>query len=459
MTTDLDTVLSRTADLLVPPLSEKRREWLDDARPNQITPEGLWEIWLLMTGRGWGKTRTGAEDIAEYMRANPGHRVALVAATFTDGRDTMVEGESGLEACLEDGTYKWNRSLGELIHKNGSRAKIFSSEKPDRLRGPQHHRAWCDELASWEYLTDTWDNLMFGLRLGDHPRTIITTTPRPLDLIKELVKREDESVVVVTGSTYENEENLSSAALRRLRSKYEGTTLGRQELHGEILDQITGALWSLETIEEHRWLPEKRGPALLDEVEFRRLVVSVDPAVTSTDESDWTGVIVIGTVGDCPVCSDRGCALVLDDRTLHDAPDVWAKAVVGAYEDWRADCVIGEVNQGGDLVELNLRAADGGKQMAYETVRATRGKAIRAQPIAALYAQGRVHHVGGFPKLEDELTSWSPDNDEKSPDRLDALVWGATHLLLEEEGGDVSSNVFGSAMEDLSRGSYWRQGA
>lgn len=363
-----------------------------------------------MSGRGFGKTRTGGEDISEYCRTHPGSRIALVGPSLGDVRDTMVEGESGLLAVLPDAAVKtWNRSLAalELDLVNGCHLKGFSAERPDRLRGPQHHRAWCDELAAWKYPRDTWDQLMFGLRLGRHPQVIVTTTPRPTPLVKELRAKDDTHLT--TGSTYDNLANLAPTLAKQILARYEGTSLGRQELYGEIVDQIDGALWTLELIDQFR---VERAPDL------ERIVVAIDPAMTSGEDADSTGIVVAGRLGDH--------FYVLEDATLRGSPQEWATRAVAAHQRHNADRVVGEVNAGGEMVEHTLRTV--ARDLPYRSVHASRGKRVRAEPIAALYEQGRVHHVGCFAALEDEMISWTPDA-QQSPDRMDALVWALTDLM------------------------------
>jgi phage terminase large subunit-like protein len=388
--------------------NQRRDSWLATARPEQVTPEGDWNVWLILAGRGWGKTRTGAEDLAQYARANAGVRLAVVAPTIADARDTCIEGESGLLAVLgREAVEAWNRSLGELRLTNGSRIKTFSADEPDRLRGPQHHRAWCDEVAAWRY-PEAWDQLLFGMRLGEHPKVVATTTPKPVRLIRQLVDRPD--VQVTRGSTFDNAANLSPAALAQLEARYVGTTMGRQELYGELLESIPGALWTRDMIERSR---VQRAPDL------QRIVVAVDPAVTSGEEADETGIVVVGLAGDQ--------VYVLDDASGRYPPEAWARRVIELRDEWGADRVVAEVNQGGDLVQSVLRAVD--RNVPLRMVRAARGKRARAEPVSALYEQGRVHHVGGFDVLEDQLCMWTSDT-LTSPDRLDALVWGVTELAL-----------------------------
>lgn len=392
------------------------------ARPNQHPPAGDWLVWLILAGRGFGKTRTGAEWVADHALTNAGSRWAIVAATFADGRDTCIEGESGLLAVLRrrrpthDWARAWNRSWGELTLPNQSRIKLFSADEPDRLRGPQHHGAWCDELAAWRY-PEAWDQLQFGLRLGDRPRTVVTTTPKPVRLIRDLLERD--STVVVRGSTFDNADNLAPAALDELRRRYEGTRLGRQELYAELLLDTPGALWTLSSFDR----PGFRVPDVPDDLE--RVVVAIDPAVTSGDTSDESGIVVAGRRGDQ--------AFVLEDCSLRADPATVARTAVRAFHELAADRLVVEANNGGDWLPALIRTVD--PNVPIDTVHATRGKALRAQPVAGLYEQGRVHHVGVLAGLEDQMTTWSPDAGMRSPDRLDALVWALTALHPELSGG------------------------
>ena len=388
-----------------------RLKWINLARPKQLTPKGDWSIWLILAGRGWGKTLTGAQDMAWFALNNPDSRLAIVAPTFADGRDTCIEGESGLLSIMDDKIIaNYNRSLGEIVLHNGSRFKTFSADTPERLRGPQHHRVWCDELGSWKY-SETWDQMMFGLRLGEHPKVIVTTTPKPIPLIKDLLKRKD--TYTTTGSTFENKENLAEASLSQLKDKYEGTRLGRQELYAEVLEDVEGSLWSRDMIESSMIRYNEKLPS------FKRIVIAVDPAVTANKRSDETGVVV---------CAEdfQGKYYILNDLSGKYSPDAWAKKVVEAYESYKADKVIAEVNNGGDLVERVVKTVD--RNVNYKSVRATRGKFVRAEPIAALYEQKRVRHLNRFNLLEDQLCSYNPEITSQSPDRLDALVWGLTEL-------------------------------
>lgn len=382
------------------------------ARLEQRPPQGDWSNWLYIAGRGAGKTRTAAEWLAlQAIRADK-TRWAVVAPTFADARDTCLEGESGLVAILNryDELDQYNRSQGALTLKNGSRIKIFSGEEPERLRGPQHHGAWVDELAAFRYLQETWDQLQFGLRLGEHPQVVVTTTPKPRGLLKELMTRTDNTVVITRGSTFDNAANLAPTALLELRARYEGTTLGKQELYGEMIDVVDGALFTRQEIDDNR--SDKPIGRIMS------TVVSVDPAVTNNDSSDETGIVVCAS-------DDQGNGYVLADLTMKGRPDQWANATINAFDQWKCDCIVVEVNQGGDMVAQTLRTVR--SLLPIKEVRATKGKRLRAEPIAAMYEQGRIHHLGTFPHLEDQMCTWVPD-EGKSPDRLDAMVHGFTYL-------------------------------
>lgn len=364
---------------------------------------------MILSGRGWGKTRTGAEWLAYQAVNNDRTRWAVVAPTFSDARDTCVEGESGLQSVLNRYRmiHRWNRSLGELDLRNGSKIKLFSAEEPERLRGPQHHGAWCDELAAWRY-DDAWTQLQFGLRLGQTPQTVVTTTPKPRKLLRSLIDRD--TSIVTTGSTFENADNLSPAALEELRTLYDGTRTGRQELHGELLDDVEGALWTWKMIDDYRVTHTP------DDVVRR--YVAVDPAVTFTRESDETGIITASITSNGHIYVER-------DATTRDTVDGWARSVCIEYDRAQADAVIVESNQGGDMNESIIKSVD--PTVNVRLVNATRGKRLRAEPVAALAEQGKIHHVGAFPDLEEQMTSWTPE-DKQSPDRLDALVHAVTAL-------------------------------
>lgn len=395
-------------------IAQARVQWQSrSARSNQLPPETNWNNWLILSGRGWGKTRTGAEWLIWEALLQPKTRWAVIAKTSADIRDTCFEGESGLVEVLKryglfnDKSY--NRSNYTYTFPNGSRIKGFSAEEPDRLRGPQHHGGWLDELAAWPK-PETYDQYKFGLRLGAHPKTVITTTPRPTKIIKELLK--DETTFVTRGSTFDNKDNLAPAALAEFERKYANTRLGQQELYGAVLDDNPGALWRRTGIDASR-ITSDNLPTLT------RVVVGVDPAVTATEDSDSTGIIVAGM-------SNNGEYYVLDDATLKASPLEWATRAVTMYEKWKADRIVAEVNNGGDLVIHLLQQVK--PTVSTKKVTATRGKQLRAEPIAALYEQGRVHHVGYFALLEDEMCEYEPGVTEKSPDRMDALVWALTEL-------------------------------
>ena len=389
--------------------------WRGLARGTQVAPEGDWRVWLLIAGRGFGKTRSGAEWVRARIEGGLARRVALVAPTASDAREVMIEGESGLVAIARAGfAPRYEPSRRRLVWPNGATATAFSAEEPERLRGPQHDAAWCDELAAWPYEA-AWDNLMLGLRLGDDPRCVVTTTPRPMRLLRRLLA--EETVRVSRGATRENAKHLAPAFLAAIVRRYEGTRLGRQELEAELLDDVPGALWS-------RALFEREGARVLAAPSLRRIVVSLDPAVTAGEDADETGIIVAGLAQDAH-------GYVLADLSARLSPNAWAARALAAYRDFAADRIVAEVNNGGDMVQATLRALDAGA--SFKAVRASRGKIARAEPIAALYERGLVHHVGTFPALEDQMCSFTGEAREASPDRLDALVWALSELMIERE--------------------------
>lgn len=410
---------ARLADLSPEQLSALKWHWQFWARPNQLAPEGDWNTWLVMAGRGFGKTRMGSEWVRSLAHAHPGCRIALVAETAADARDVMIKGDSGLLNCdptLDEDC--WSPTNRCLTWPNGSRAFTYNGTTPDQLRGPQHHFAWVDELAKFEYMQEAWDQLQFGLRLGMHPQCLVTTTPRPLPLIKKLVN--DPDTVVTRGSTLDNQANLARNTIKQLYDRYGGTRLGRQELEGEVLGDIPGALWNRDMIDAQRL---KEIPKDLD-----RVVVAVDPATSSEEGSDEHGIVVVGFARDE---DGYGRGYVLEDATLRGTPEDWAKKAVNMFRKWEADKIVAEKNQGGEMVLSVLRAAD--RSVPVKLVHASRGKVIRAEPISALYEQGRVHHVGRFDLLEDQMCIFSVDNIRNSstgsPDRVDALVWGLTEVF------------------------------
>ena len=383
--------------------------WSFWARPNQLPPPGTWLVWLLLAGRGFGKTRTGAEWVRHEVETGRRGRLALVAPTAADARDVMIEGESGiLRVSPNSFRPHYEPSKRRLTWPNGALATAFSADEPDRLRGPQHDGAWAEELAVWRY-PEAWDMLMFGLRLGQEPRAVVTTTPKPVKLIRDLLQ--GKATTVTRGTTYENRANLARSFFEQIVAQYEGTRLGRQELLAELLEDVPGALWKREAIERLRVV---KRPQLV------RVVVGVDPAASSGAVSAETGILAAGLGAD-------GHGYVLDDLSLRGSPGAWAAAVVTGYYKFTADRVIAEVNNGGDMVESTVRTVD--PTVSYKAVHASRGKQTRAEPVAALYEQGKVHHVGVFADLEEQMCSWVP-SDAKSPDRMDALVWALTELML-----------------------------
>lgn len=403
--------------------AQLKYKWDFWARPNQIEPEGDWSTWLILAGRGFGKTRVGAETIRKWVCGDsplsPGRcsRIALVAETAADARDVIVLGESGILACHpKDFRPEWSPTNRCLTWPNGAKAWTYNATEPDQLRGPQHDGAWVDELAKFDHAQDTWDQLQFGLRLGLHPRAIVTTTPRPIPVVKMLMN--DKSTFVTRGRTLDNANNLAASTISYLYEKYGKTRLGRQELEGEILDDMPGALWNREMIDL------SRKPEL---PELERIVVAVDPAATSGEEADETGIVAVGLARDADGYA-RG--YVLADRSMRGSPEEWASAAVRLYHELDADRIVAEKNQGGEMVEACIRAVD--RNVAYTPVHASRGKHVRAEPISALYEQGRIHHVGRFDSLEDQMCMFTRDADRSSgnsPDRVDALVWGLTSLF------------------------------
>jgi phage terminase large subunit-like protein len=444
-------------------VAKRRLEYMTDRGHNP------WSTWIILAGRGWGKTRTGAEDISRYMIEHPGCRIALVAATFPDGRDTMVEGESGLLSVIpEKIRLVWNRSLGELVLRNGSRAKIFSAEEPERLRGPQFHRAWCDEMASWKYRQKTMDMLLFGLRLGANPQVIITTTPKAYKLIKRYVAESREvknGVILTSGHTDENVANLPGIVVQKLKDTYGNTRIGRQELAAEVLEDLEGGLIRPEYIEDKRLEQWQITPVLgvygegtADITEaLDRVVIGVDPAVTSDETSNETGIVVVGrTRAPCPFCSSadnprkRAHALVIEDHSGVMSDAEWASRVVEVYRRLRCDRIIAEKNNGGDLVASVMYAVEPG--LPVKLVWASRGKVKRAEPVAACYERREIHHVhngrgNSFGTLEDQLCRLGIEEEEEDEptvvdpgddanaermDRADAAVWGLTELMVPE---------------------------
>ncbi|TNE64914.1 MAG: ATP-binding protein [Rhodobacteraceae bacterium] len=400
------------------------------ALDHQLPPEGAWRTWVIMGGRGAGKTRAGSEWVramVEGSRATqPGRakRVALIGETYDQAREVMVFGDSGILACSPpDRRPKWSATRRTLVWPNGAEATVFSGNDPEALRGPQFDAAWVDELAKWRKPQEAWDMLQFGLRLGDDPRAVVTTTPRNVGILKSLLERS--STVTTHAPTEANAANLAASFLEEVKARYAGTRLGRQELDGVLLDEEEGALWSLARIEATR---------VKDVPELDRIVVAVDPPVTGHKGSDECGIVVVGAVTKGP--PQNWCAYVLEDASVSvSSPTVWAEAAINALERWEGYKIVAEVNQGGDLVETVIRQID--PLVPYKSVRATRGKAARAEPVAALYDQGRVIHTRGLGDLEDQMIKMTAQGYQApgSPDRLDALVWAVHELMILPAAG------------------------
>ena len=395
--------------------SAPARTWRDVARAEQVAPVGDWSTWLYMAGRGSGKTRAGAEWVHEQIAAGC-NRIALVGATAADVRDVMVEGESGILATARP----WARpdyepSRRRLTWPSGAIATTYSAEEPERLRGPQHDGAWADELGAWKHEA-TWDMLMLGLRLGADPRALVTTTPRPTKLVRSLLSTA--STITTRGSTYDNRANLAPSFFDSIITRYEGTRMGRQELMGELVDDVPGALWTLSLLD---------GLRVQAAPDLARIIVAVAPAVTSGAESDETGIVVVGIGVD-------GHGYVLADRSCRMSPDGWARRAAQAYHEYQADRLIVEDNQGGEMVAFLLGTVDA--TVPIKRIRASRGKRLRAEPVAALYEQGRVHHVGTYPDLEDQMASFTGDGGEHD-DRVDAMVHALTEVMLDTAGPGI----------------------
>jgi len=401
--------------------------WVDWARDDQRPPPGDWTTWLMLGGRGAGKTRAGAEWVkALALKRIPigdgPRRIALVGETLGDVRAVMVEGVSGIKAVhdteLEDDRPRWVGMRRQLVwEKTGFIAQAFSSEDPESLRGPQFAAAWCDELAKWKHAEATWDMLQFGLRLGDKPRQMVTTTPRPIPLLKRLLA--DRGTVVTRATTFDNFAQLARPFFDHVVARYMGTRLGRQELDAELIEERADALWRRDRIEACR---VSAAPELL------RIVVAVDPPAASGEGADACGIVAAG------IDRERVGYVLADASAERLTPARWAKRVVDLFHRLQADRIVAEVNQGGDMVEAIIRQQD--SDVPVEKVRATRGKLLRAEPVAALYEQGRVKHVGAFPALEDEMCDYGLGglSSGRSPDRLDALVWALSSLMLGREG-------------------------
>jgi len=430
-------------------MAKLKWDWKFWARPDQIAPEGDdWFVWMILAGRGWGKTRTGSEWVRDLAHKHPGCRIALVAETAADARDVIIKGDSGLlsvDPTLSEDS--WSPTNRCLTWPNGSKAWTYNATEPDQLRGPQHHFAWVDELAKFRYGEALWDQVVFGLRLGDSPRALVTTTPQPKKVIKALAA--SPHTRITRGATKDNLANLARSAVEQMYDRYEGTRLGRQELEGEILGDIPGALWTREAIDDNR---VKEAP-----VDMERVLVAVDPAASSNEGSDENGIVVVGLARDKDGYA-RG--YILEDASLRGTPEEWAKKAIHMYRKWSADKIVAEKNQGGEMVSSVLRSVD--RSVPVKLVHASRGKVVRAEPISALYEQGRIHHVGIFDKLEDQMCEFSIDNVRNastgSPDRVDALVWGLSEVFEKIAGRRRVTNkgaAPGDAASDWNPGSVY----
>ncbi len=400
-------------------------DWEFWARPNQLPPDWEWYVWLILSGRGFGKTRIGSETVIQW--AKQGYTpIALIGQTKADVRDTMIElGESSILKVSPPWFMPvYESSKRRLVWPNGVIAVAFSGDEPDQLRGPQHMKAWADEPCKFKRLQETWDNLMFGLRLGDNPQVVATTTPRPIKWLKDLLN--DKQVAVTKGHTLDNRVNLAPKFVKKIIEKYEGTRLGRQELAGEVLEDNPGALWKRGNIDKFR---VNQAPELI------RIVVGVDPEAANNEGSAETGIIVAGIAK----VEDKLHGYVLDDLSIKGTPREWATAAVTGYHKYKADCIVAEVNQGGDMVESTIQTVE--PNVAVKKIHASRGKATRAEPASALYEQGRGHHVGFFTELEDQLCEWVPGDNQPSPDRLDALAHAFNELFGEGEPGSVDAEA------------------
>lgn len=390
------------------------RAWRNVARPEQLPPAGEWATWMFLAGRGAGKTRAAAEWVIEQAEQNPGARIALVGRTPADVRDVMIEGAAGIFACSRGARPVYEPTKRRLTWANGSQAAAYSAEVPSQLRGPEHEFAWCDEVSSWtdapkgDVLDTAWNNLMLGMRQLGSPRCMVTTTPKSNRLTRTILERK--TTVVTRGSTFDNLANLAPSFREQIIATYEGTRIGRQELLGELLDDVDGALWTLALVDAARM--DRELPDLA------RVVVAVDPSGGSGPDSDEQGIVVAGVGVD-------GLIYVLADRSCRLSPHGWASRAVAAYHEFKADRVVAEKNFGGEMVNSTIAQVD--KNVAVKMVSASRGKMQRAEPVAALYEQGRVKHVQPMPDLEDQLVTWTPTSG-LSPDRLDALVWAVTEL-------------------------------
>ncbi len=448
----------------LPPLERKRllaalsdeehREleyaWSFWARKNQLPPPGdEWAIWFILAGRGFGKTRSGAEWVRSVMcgdtplaRGRYGH-IAVVAETAKDARDVLVgagrpsgEGSGILQVHPPAFRPVYEKSNRRLVWPNGAIASIYNATEPDQLRGPEHEAAWCDEIAKWQYLEETWDNLQFGLRIGRNPRICITTTPKPIKVLKQIIA--DAATHKTVGTTFENESNLAPKFLDTMRRKYEGTRIGRQELGAEILDDVPGALWTRAMLDACRRRKDGQYWTRANIPTMQRIVVAIDPSGSSGEDDEAANQIGIVAAG----LGIDGRGYVLADMTCDLGPAGWGRVAVDAFHYWSADRIVAEKNFGGAMVLHVIRTAD--KNVPVTLVNASRGKVVRAEPVSALYEQGRVSHVGAFPDLEDQMTAFKPEGyiGGGSPDRADAMVWAFTNLMLTQEAPDALVGTF-----------------
>lgn len=418
-------------------------EWSFWARPDQLPPaDEDWLTWLILSGRGWGKTKTGAETVNAEVQAGRAGRIALIGETAADCRDVMIEGDSGILRCSSP-MFKpiYEPSKRKITWPNGAIAHTYNATEPDQLRGPQHDFAWSDELAKWQYAQETWDQLQFGMRLGRRPRQVVTTTPRPIPLVRELMK--DPTVRVTRGRTLDNSGNLAASFVAQIQKRYAGTRLGRQELDGEILDDAPGALWTRAMIDRAIESGKRAGvptdPASPEwGAFFERIVVAVDPSGTEgdDDEADDVGIVAAARGYD-------GRGYLISDLTANVSPLVWGRRAVSEYHRLAANLIVAERNFGGAMVKYVIQTAD--STVAYEEVTASRGKAVRAEPISSLYEQGRVSHIGSLPDLEDEMCLMTSTGylGARSPNRLDAMVWALSHLMLDADGALMWARLAG----------------
>jgi phage terminase large subunit-like protein len=396
-------------------------DWPSWAHEGQTPGHDDWRVWVLLAGRGFGKTRAGAEWVSAFARANPGAAVALVGATVQEARAVMVEGRSGLLAVArpeEREAMVWEPSRRRLAFASGAEAFLYSAANPESLRGPEHHIAWCDELAKWRRGQATWDNLRLGLRLGERPRALVTTTPKPVAAVRRVLGLEG---VVLTGGATRANPHLPDDFVRTVEAAHKGTRFGRQELEGALLDDVEGALWTRDLIEKCR------APASIPLSEWERgllrVVVGVDPPASA---AGTCGIVV------CAMRADGGALVLADCSAAGLSPEGWARKVAGAAEAWGAHRVVAEKNNGGTMVEAVLRGAQAG--LPVTLVHAADGKAARAEPVAVLFENGRAGFAGAFPELEDELAGFTAEGwrgEGASPDRADAMIWALTELAVK----------------------------